>query len=85
MNFPKTIILIAIIFPIPISLSKFAPISKKVKEIIVIIGGPGTGKSTIIDGFASCFVVTLKFPEKYPRGKETRYRAIISRKAIVIQ
>jgi predicted ATPase len=35
------------------------------KEIIVIIGGPGTGKSTIIDGLlAKGFVVTLKFPEK---------------------
>jgi predicted ATPase len=36
----------------PIRLSKFAPyFSKKVpKEIVVIIGGPGTGKTTIIDG-----------------------------------
>jgi hypothetical protein len=41
--FLKTIILIVIHFPIPISLSKFAPYFKKVqKEIIVIIGGPGT-------------------------------------------
>jgi predicted ATPase len=32
-------------------LSKFAPYFQKVqKEIIIIIGGPGTGKSTIIDG-----------------------------------
>jgi hypothetical protein len=63
--FPKTIILIAIIFPFPISLSKFAPYFQKVqKEIIVIIGGPNR-KSTIIDGLlAKGFVVTLKFPEK---------------------
>ena len=34
-----------------IRLSKFAPYFKKVpKEIVVIIGGPGTGKTTIIDG-----------------------------------
>jgi hypothetical protein len=46
MNFPKTIILIAIIFPIPKSLSKFAPYfqNSRKKEIIVIISGPGTGK-----------------------------------------
>jgi hypothetical protein len=50
------------------------------KEIIVIIGGPGR-KSTIIDGL----LAIQKFPESNPRGKETRYRAIISRKAIVIQ
>ncbi|MFT5715331.1 MAG: putative ATPase [Flavobacterium sp.] len=32
-------------------MSKFAPYFQKVqKEIIIIIGGPGTGKSTIIDG-----------------------------------
>ncbi len=32
-------------------MSKFAPYFQKVqKEIIVIIGGPGTGKSTLIDG-----------------------------------
>lgn len=32
-------------------MSKFAPHFKKMhKEIIVIIGGPGTGKTTIIDG-----------------------------------
>jgi predicted ATPase len=34
------------------------------KEIIIIIGGPGTGKSTIIDGLiAKGFVAILKFPE----------------------
>lgn len=38
-------------FEIPITLGKFAPYLDNVsKEIIVIIGGPGTGKSTIIDG-----------------------------------
>lgn len=38
-------------FQMPIRLSKFAPYFQKVqKEIIVIIGGPGTGKTTIIDG-----------------------------------
>lgn len=38
-------------FQIPIRMSKFAPNCKKVqKEIVVIIGGPGTGKTTIIDG-----------------------------------
>jgi predicted ATPase len=31
------------------------------KEIIVIIGGPGTGKKYLL---AKGFVVTLKFPEK---------------------
>jgi predicted ATPase len=31
------------------------------KEIIIIIGGPGTGKSTLIDGLTSKgFVVILK-------------------------
>jgi predicted ATPase len=35
-------------------LSKFAPYFQKVqKEIVVIIGGPGTGKTTIIDGLMS--------------------------------
>jgi len=35
-------------------LSKFAPYFKKVqKEIVVIIGGPGTGKTTIIDGLTA--------------------------------
>jgi predicted ATPase len=38
-------------FQFPITLGKFATYFNEVgKEIIVIIGGPGTGKSTIIDG-----------------------------------
>jgi hypothetical protein len=85
MNFPKTIILIAIIFQFPISLSKFAPYFQKCRKKSYYRRS-GNRKSTIIDGLlAKGFVVTWNFQRSNPRGKETRYRAIISRKAIVIQ
>jgi hypothetical protein len=61
MNFPKTIILIAIIFPIPNKFECLIIFPKK--EIINC--GQVREKSTIIDGLlAKGFVVTLKFPEK---------------------
>jgi predicted ATPase len=47
------------------------------KEIIIIIGGPGTGKSTLIDGLTKGFVVILKSLSNFG-SKETRNRAIIS-------
>jgi predicted ATPase len=49
------------------------------KEIIVIIGGPGTGKSTIIDGLIDKgFVVTQKFQSNL-RGKKQGIEQLFSK------